>query len=100
MAQFAATKDNRVPGFFSSIPATVAVHGKITTDDGDDFRIALLQLLLTHLEKAGPACWRAVTPVGKCMDKDLRNTGSLGCIGQRDHVQVMAVHTAIRNQAQ
>src|ERR1051325_5020557 len=70
-ANFTATKNDCVPGFFRAIPPPVAIHRKISADDRNDLGAALRKFLFARFQKAGPAGGRSVTAVRESMDKDL-----------------------------
>src|SRR5437588_3032537 len=99
-ADFATAENNRVPSLFRSVPATVAIHREVTTDDRYDLRAALLQLILANLQIVCATGRRSVATVGESVNEDFSNACFLGCVCQRNQVRVMAVHTASGNEAE
>ena len=98
-ARFTATENNCVPSFFRPIPATIAIHREITTDNSDNFRAARTKLLLANFQIFAAAGWRRIAAVGERVHKNFRHARFLGGVGKRDHVVVMTVHAAVRNEA-
>ena len=99
MANFAAPEDDRVPGQFRPIPASVAIHRKVAADYRNDPRPAFRQMRLACRQVIGATRGRSVPPIGDRVNDDFIHARFPGRIGEGEEMPVMAMHSAIRDQA-
>ena len=94
-----SAEHNCVPGFFCPIPTAIAIHREIASDDGGDPRAARGEFRFAGLQETGTAGRRSVAAIGERMHHDVAHARGLGSLRQGDQMLVMAVHTAVGDQA-
>ena len=93
-------KHNRVPGLLRPVPATIAIHGEIAADDRRDLRAAFRQAGGTGVEKIRAAGRRRIPSVGEGVDENVRDACGVRRVRERDEMPVVAMDTAIGDQAE
>ena len=91
---------HQVIGLFNAIPAVVAVHGVVTTNDGGDAAFAQCgKFLFEGLQRAFCAAWWRIATIQEGVQIDFFRTAFSGQLNHRHDVIFVAVNAAGREQA-
>ena len=77
----------------------IAVHREISSNYRHNLRAAFAKMFFADFQIFASARWRRIAPIGKGVHENLIDSSGFRDVRERDHVVVMAVDTAIRNQA-
>src|SRR5437773_1740868 len=89
--RLAPAKDDGVPCLFGAVPAAIAVHRKITTDDGYKLRAAFRQSHFASAQNLCRAGRRGISSIGEGVHKNFLHSCLMGCLGQRQEMEIMTV---------
>ena len=94
-----AAVDEQVVGLLRAVPALVAVHGEVATDDGADAPAARVGApALEALDEPGPGVGERVAAVREGVDDEVADAEPGGQLDQRPQVLGPRVHAAVAGQ--